>query len=130
MPLTNHIQTADFKLEKHTPVITLLSKPKAGEFFTVEVSVGKDISHPNTTEHFISWISLYYLPKGSKMITELGKVEFTAHGESLKGANNGPAHTDSSAVFKIKLDQKGSLMASSYCNLHGLWQSETLEVEV
>ncbi len=130
MSLTNHIQSADFKLEKHAPVITLLTDPKSGEYFTVEVSVGKDIAHPNTTEHFISWIALYYLPAGTKMITELGKVEFTAHGESLKGANNGPAHTDSSAIFKVRLDKKGTLMASSYCNLHGLWQSEALSVEV
>jgi superoxide reductase len=59
-------QTADWKAEKHVPVIDCQDEVKSGEFFIATVSVGKEIAHPNTTEHHIRWISLYFLPDGDK----------------------------------------------------------------
>jgi superoxide reductase len=46
-------QTADWKTEKHVPVIECADQVKAGEFFPVKVTLGKEIAHPNTTEHHI-----------------------------------------------------------------------------
>ena len=117
------IQTADFKSEKHVPIIELPQQIKAGEHFLVTVSVGKEIPHPNTTEHFINWIELYFKPAEGKFVHQLGKAEFTAHGESPEGANKGPVHTDPLATFKTKLNKPGILVAVSYCNIHGLWES-------
>ena len=117
------IQTADFKAEKHVPVIELPQEIKTGEHFLVTVSVGKEIPHPNTTEHFIGWIALYFKPAEGKFVHQLGKAEFAAHGESAEGANKGPAHTEPLATFKTKLDKPGTLVAVSYCNIHGLWES-------
>jgi superoxide reductase len=121
--LGNWIKSDDFKNEKHVPVIELPGGAKSGEAFTVTVSVGKEIPHPNTTEHFIQWIKLFYQDEGGKVVYELGKAEFSAHGASTQGANSGPAYTEPVAVFRVKLDKPGTLIAESYCNIHGLWES-------
>ncbi|MCB2186639.1 MAG: class II SORL domain-containing protein [Deltaproteobacteria bacterium] len=117
------VKTDDFKKEKHVPVIELPGALKAGEAAAITVSVGKEIAHPNTTEHFIGWISLYYKPAGSKFIYNLGRADFVAHGASTDGANSLVLNTEPYAVFKVKLDQPGELFATSYCNIHGLWES-------
>lgn len=117
-------QSADWKAEKHVPVIEGPDKMKKGEVVTFRVAVGKEIPHPNTTEHHIRWIALYFAPEGGKYPYELGKVEFAAHGESVEGANQGPAYTQPQATFSVKLDRSGILYATSYCNIHGLWQGE------
>jgi len=49
---------ADWKAEKHVPVIDCPASAAAGEPFEVRVAVGKEIAHPNTTEHHIRWITL------------------------------------------------------------------------
>ena len=58
MSISNSIKTADFKAEKHVPVIKVVSRD--GDTAVIEVSVGAEIAHPNTTEHFIAYIDLYY----------------------------------------------------------------------
>lgn len=117
------MQSGDWKGEKHVPVIEAPGKVKAGEAVTVAVSVGKEIPHPNTTEHHIRWIRLAFKPEGGKFVYDMGLVEFNAHGESTEGANQGPAHTDPAASFQIKLKVSGTLLAASYCNIHGLWEN-------
>lgn len=123
MSVSNYVKSADFKNEKHVPVIECPNGLKKGEASIVEVSVGKEIAHPNTTEHFINWIALYFKPAEGN-IYNLGRAEFLAHGESVKGANQGPAYTDPVASFKVKLSEPGTLIAVSYCNIHGLWESQ------
>jgi superoxide reductase len=66
MRLGDRIQEADWKKEKHVPVIEVPDQVKVDEVFEVKVSLGKEIAHPNTTEHHISWISLYFHPEGEK----------------------------------------------------------------
>ena len=53
-------QSADWKKEKHVPVIDAAPKAKKGEWIPVVVTVGKEIAHPNTTAHHIRWIELYF----------------------------------------------------------------------
>ena len=60
--LSEHIQEADWKVEKHVPVIECPEKVKADEVFSVKVSLGRQVAHPNTTEHHIRWISLFFHP--------------------------------------------------------------------
>jgi superoxide reductase len=117
-------QTADWKAEKHVPVIDCKDEVKAGEFFIATVSVGKEIAHPNTTEHHIRWISVYFLPDGDKFTYEVGHFEFSAHGESAEGPNKGPVYTNHEVAVTLKINKPGVLYASSFCNIHGLWQSE------
>jgi len=117
------IQSADWKKEKHAPVIDCPDTVKAGEFFDVVLSIGKEIPHPNTTEHFIGWITLFFYPEGGKFAHQVGKFDFTAHGEAVTGPNTGPVYTDAKVVASLKVSTPGTLYAVSYCNIHGLWES-------
>ncbi len=119
-----NIQQADWKTEKHVPVIECPDQVRAEEVFEVRASVGKEIGHPNTTEHHIRWIALYFHPEGDKFTYEVGRYEFNAHGESVQGANQGPVHTHHAVVAAMKINQPGTLHALSYCNIHGLWESK------
>ncbi|MEE9409890.1 MAG: desulfoferrodoxin family protein, partial [Candidatus Heimdallarchaeota archaeon] len=74
--------SADWKTEKHVPVIEVVDVVKKGIKNPVTVSVGKEIAHPNKTEHYISWIKLLFWPENEKYPVELGIANFTAHGES------------------------------------------------
>ncbi len=117
------IQTADWKAEKHVPVITAADTVKKGDVLTVTVTVGKEIAHPNTTEHHIAWIELYFLPDGEKFPYQIGRAEFSAHGASAQGPNTSTVFTPPSVVLTMKTEKSGMLMAGSYCNIHGLWES-------
>ena len=123
MKLGEKIQSADWKAEKHVPVIECADKVEADKMFAVKVSVGKEIPHPNTTEHHIRWIDVYFQPDGDKFVYQVAHFEFTAHGESAKGANQGPAYAHPEASFSMKVNGPGTLIALSLCNIHGLWES-------
>ncbi|MBN1556777.1 MAG: class II SORL domain-containing protein [Lentisphaerae bacterium] len=124
MPEFNEvIKSADWKTEKHVPVIECPAEVKAGEFFDVTVSLGKEVAHPNTTEHHIRWIQLYFQPDGAKAPFQVGHFEFSAHGEAADGPNSGPVYTHHKAAAALKTDRAGTLLALAYCNIHGVWQS-------
>ena len=116
------IQSADWKKEKHSPVIHVPDAIKAGEAFKVSVSIGDEIGHPNTLEHHISYITLFFLAEGAKFPVQLAHAEFTAHGE-------GDMLAEPFAKVKVKLAKSGKFIAVSYCNIHGLWENE-LDVTV
>jgi superoxide reductase len=117
------IQQADWKKEKHVPVIESPAEVKAGEVFEVKVSLGKEIAHPNTTEHHISWITLYFQAEGAKFPFQVGHYEFSAHGESTDGPNQGPVYTHHAVSASLKVSKPGTLFAIALCNIHGLWES-------
>ncbi len=121
--IRDNIQSADWKSEKHVPVIECPDSVKADEFFDVKVSVGKEIAHPNTTEHHIRWIRLYFKPQDEKFAYEIGNFEFCAHGESTEGANAGPVYAHHGVTASFKTKKAGTLFATSLCNIHGLWES-------
>ena len=121
--LAEHIQHADWKKEKHVPVIEAPDRVEPDEFFEVKASLGKEIAHPNTTEHHIRWIILYFQPEGEKFTYEVGRFEFNAHGESTAGPNEGPVYTHHEVTASMKIKKPGTLFAHSLCNIHGLWES-------
>ncbi|MFO8083159.1 MAG: class II SORL domain-containing protein [Desulfobacterales bacterium] len=116
-------QTADWKSEKHVPVIECPDTVTADEIFEVKVSLGKEVAHPNTTEHHIRWIQLYFKPEGDKFAYQVGNFEFCAHGESTDGADKGPVYTNHSATASLKVKKAGTLFATALCNIHGLWEN-------
>lgn len=120
MKIGELIQSGDWKGEKHVPVITAPASVKAGESVEVKLGVGEAVAHPNTPEHFIAWIKLYFKPASSKFAVELGELKFTQHGEGA------PAPT---GTVTAKLKESGTLIAVSYCNIHGLWESSA-EIKV
>jgi superoxide reductase len=123
MKLGEQFQAGDWKQEKHLPVIECADTLKGGEKLAVTVSVGKQIAHPNTTEHHIRWIQLFFHPQGDKFSYQVGSWEFNAHGESSLGANQGPAYSEPVVTAMLTLKKPGTLHALSLCNIHGLWES-------
>lgn len=121
--LGERIQEADWRTEKHVPAIESPDQVKEGELFKVKVSLGKEVAHPNTTEHHISWISLFFHPEGEKFTYQVGHYEFSAHGQSVGGANQGPVYTHHEVSASLKISKPGTLYALALCNIHGLWQS-------
>lgn len=122
-------QIGDWKKEKHVPVIDCPETVKSGENFTVQVSIGKEIAHPNTTEHHIRWIIVYYHAEGEKFPYEVGRFEFNAHGESVDGPNKGSVFTNPEVTTSLKVSKSGIIYASAFCNIHGLWSStKTLNI--
>ncbi len=115
MGIGQYVKSADWKNEKHVPAIDCTDnfQPDAAE--EVVVTVGKEIAHPNTLEHHIRWVALSFVGANG-IVTELGIAEFLAHSE-------GGALTSSKATFTVKLSGPGTLIATSYCNIHGLWES-------
>lgn len=119
--LSSYVKTADWKGEKHVPVITSPAAVKAGESFDVEVAVGKAVPHPNTLEHHIVWAALHFVPDGSPISVEVGRMEFSAHGPETA--------TAPTAKFRVAVAKSGIFFATAYCNIHGLWSSSA-KVEV
>ncbi|NVM02143.1 MAG: superoxide reductase [Candidatus Helarchaeota archaeon] len=120
--LNSLVKTADWKSEKHAPSIEIIGEAKK-EGTVIKVSVGKEIAHPNTTEHFIAWINVYFLPEGENII-HVGQFTFNAHGASTKGANASTVYTAPEATINLKTEKLGTIIAFSFCNIHGLWKNE------
>jgi superoxide reductase len=123
MDLTAIFQSADWKKEKHVPAIEAPAKVKKGELVTTTVSVGREIAHPNTTEHHIAWIDVHFHPDGEKYPYNLGRFEFATHGASTNGPNTSTVYVHPEVSFAFKTEKPGMIIAFSYCNIHGLWQS-------
>ncbi len=96
------------KVESHTPKIEVPEEVKAGEPFTVKISVGP---HPNKVEHSIRWIELYFAEDGRTFNpVMISRVFFS------------PEYAEPEVVLKISVKKAGTLIALGYCNLHGLWE--------
>ena len=120
-------QSADWKKEKHVPAIDI---DKMGDNkIKIKLKVGKEIPHPNTTGHHIRWIDCYFLPDGEKFAVHVGRAEFCAHGASGKGADTSTLLTKPAVSFVLSTEKSGTVVATSYCNIHGLWK-HTVEVKL
>lgn len=107
-----NINEADWKSEKHVPVIEV---EKKGEMLEVKISVGKEIPHPNLPDHHISWIEAFFVDERGNAFP-IGRADFEGHGEA--------GFTEPVAFFAFKPTKKGKIVALSFCNIHGLWKSE------
>jgi superoxide reductase len=117
-------KSADWQQEKHVPVIDVPDSVKKGEFFSVEVTIGKEVAHPNKTEHHICWIDVYFQPEGSKFPYQIGKAEFNAHGASTEGPDTSSVYTHHKVSLSFKSEKSGTIFVSSFCNIHGLWKNQ------
>lgn len=109
----NRIKDASNKtpLEKtHAPFISAPAKVKAGEPFTVEVSVGENL-HVMGPAHWIEFIELNI---GNE---PAGRVDFQPKGYLKPKANFIVVLPKESAP-----DGKVTLIAHQRCNLHGYWE--------
>jgi superoxide reductase len=122
-------KSADWKKEKHVPVIDAPGTVQKGKLFNVNVGVGKEVSHPNTTAHHIRWIRVYFHPAGEKFPYHIVTAEFASHGESSEGADTSTVYTHPECTLSFKTEKPGTILATSYCNIHGLWEGSR-EVQV
>ena len=121
--LSSLYQSGDWKSEKHVPTIVAPESVKKGETVEIKVNIGESDAHPNTLEHYISWIKVYFQPEGGKFPIEIGTYDFAAHGESQLFA-------EPDVTLNLKLESSGTIFATSYCNIHGLWEnSKELKVD-
>lgn len=90
--------------KKHVPVIAVPEKIVAGEAFEVSVTIG-EINHPMGPEHYIQNVDLLV---GNE---PAGHIEFRPKAAMAK------------ASFYIRVNAPVTLVARTYCNLHGLWES-------
>ncbi len=128
--LKDLFQSADWKQEKHVPVIEAPDKVKKGEGLAITITVGKEVPHPNTTEHHIRWIGVYFLPDAEKFPHQIGRFEFDSHGESAQGPNTSTVYTEAQVTCTFKTEKSGTIFATSYCNIHGVWKnSKEIEAE-
>jgi superoxide reductase len=98
-------------LEKsHVPVITAPEKVRAGEPFTVEVSIG-EVIHPMGPAHWIEFIALEI---GNE---PAGRIDFQPKGYLMPKASFTVVLTKESAP-----SGKVTLVAHQRCNLHGYWE--------
>lgn len=116
MSLGNLLQSGDWKGEKHVPVISVSDNIIAGEDFEVKVNIGEAVAHPNTLEHHIAWIKVFFKPESGKFPIEIANGIFSSHGES-------DTFTSPDVTAKFKTNTSGTIYAVSYCNIHGLWES-------
>jgi superoxide reductase len=116
-------QSDDWKNEKHVPVIEAPAAVQKDKPFQVSLAVGKEVSHPNTTEHHIRWIQLFFKADGAKFPYQAGAFNFTAHAESTDGPNQGVLTTSHAVVCTLSIKEPGTLIATSFCNIHGLWEN-------
>ncbi|MDD5019344.1 MAG: class II SORL domain-containing protein [Candidatus Omnitrophica bacterium] len=129
MTIKDLFQSADWKTEKHVPVIDAPDKAKKGENIRLTVSVGREVPHPNKTEHHICWIDVFFHPHGEKFPYQLARLEFTTHGASVGGPDTSSVYTHPEGAVVFKTDKSGKILAVSYCNIHGLWEnSKDLDV--
>ncbi|MCK9526228.1 MAG: class II SORL domain-containing protein [Limnochordia bacterium] len=129
MKLGDVVRSGDWKNEKHVPVIDAPDRVQAGQAVQIEVGIGADNPHPNTAEHHIRWIKLLFQPTEG-FTFELADIQLAGHGEGLKGGTEGPVYTDPFARVTVRLKESGTIIALSYCNIHGLWEnSKTITVE-
>jgi superoxide reductase len=117
------LQTGDWSTEKHVPVIELPERAGADQDVRINVSVGKKVPHPNTTAHHIAWIEVYFLPDGERFPYLIGRSEFTSHGSSAQGPDTSTVYTVPEVTLTLRTGKGGTVIALSYCNIHGLWTS-------
>ena len=122
MKIGEVIKDGDFKAEKHVPTIEAPDKIKAGEEALVKVAVGKEIKHPNTPLHHISWIQLYFKPADGPVF-DIAKFSYNSHGDTLNLETPGCVSAEPASCVVFKPTKSGELIAVSYCNVHGLWES-------
>ena len=96
------------KAETHTPKIEAPDQVKAGEPFYIKIKVGP---HPNTLQHSIRWIEVYFEEEGRPFNPIM-----------LSRIHLEPELVEPEVTLKLVLKKSGVIYALEYCNLHGVWE--------
>lgn len=116
-------QIEESRRERHIPVIDCPEKVAAGKPFAISVTIGKEVNHPNTTDHHIKWVQVFFRPENDKFSYQIAHCDFAAHGDLSAGSGKGPVVTDHRVSVVVSVNGTGRIYALSLCNRHGLWES-------
>ncbi len=108
------LRTKERKVQSHTPVIECPERVEADKIFQIKISLGDGAGHPDTTEHHICRISLYYSDSDGKTVRQITGVEFESHSLGRDALSRYETTVDA------KIAESGVLHAMAYCNVHGL----------
>ena len=91
--------------KKHSPVIEMPEKIKAGEPFDVQIEIGS-VAHPMDRGHYIGWLQLFAddIP--------IAMVSFQ------------PVVSRPKATLTVILEKPATLRVLESCNLHGVWENK------
>lgn len=107
-------------IDKHTPYIFCDTKAKKGVPFPIHLRVGKEHSHIDDFNHYISTITLY----DKDFI--LAKIEL---GACIVSTEERRGNAD--VIITIVPNKSHyQLSAHCYCTKHGVWQGESVDVSV
>ena len=110
MSINDYIKTSDEGQEKHVPDIDF-EDCFCSEDLCVKIQVGRNVLHPSTATHSIKTIILYGVTNEDKL-------------EQLTVFQLGDENTKPCIKTTVQRDKYKKLIATSYCNLHGLWAGE------
>ena len=110
----SNLKTMERNTDSHTPVIECPDKVEAGKIFRIKLSLGNGTGHPDTTEHHICRVSLYYSDSDGKTVRQLAGVEYDSHSPERDALSRYETTIDA------KISESGVLHAMAYCNVHGL----------
>lgn len=128
--IKNRLEGLEFKEDRHIPFIYIPERIKKNEDFTVKVTVGKDALHPHTKDHYIRWIEVFFQTRDEIAPNEIRKFEFTPYEEEPATPEDNNTSMPREVTISFKTAKAGTIFATSYCNIHGLWQnSKYIEVE-
>ncbi len=113
------VSRKDF-IDKHTPYVFCDGIPQRGVPIVVRVRVGKEYSHIDDFNHYISTITLF---DAERM---LAKVELAA---CIVSADEHKGNAEVAFTIVPNKDTY-TFNAQCYCTKHGLWQGDSLDIHV
>ncbi|NLT24090.1 MAG: Neelaredoxin [Syntrophorhabdus sp.] len=116
-------QIEEGRRERHIPVIDCPDTVAAGRPFVINVTIGREVDHPNTTDHHIKWVQVFFRPENDKFSYEIAHCDFAAHGDCAAGIGKGPVVTDHRVSVVVSVNGRGRIYALSLCSIHGLWEN-------
>ncbi len=105
-------------IDRHSPFIYCADEATKEEKFKVTVKVGKEYSHPDDFDHYISYVQLW---DGETLL---------AQANYEPGTLGNMSNQLEVAFYVVPTKSKMKLSAAAYCTKHGLWTNETKVVKV
>ena len=99
-------------IDRHSPFLYCEDTAKKGEKFKVTIKVGKEYTHPDDFDHYISYIQLW---DGETLLAQSNYEPGTL------GNMSNHAEVD---FYIVPTKKKMKLSATAYCTKHGLWANE------
>ena len=109
------LRTKERKVQSHTPVIECPERVEADKIFQIKISLGNGTGHPDTEEHHVRRISLYYSDRDGKVVRQIAGIDFNTRNSS----EDAPC-SNYETLVTAQVASSGILHAIAYCNVHGL----------